>query len=306
MQKKVDFLEKKLRNFEGFWPFITRGDFLQVYRPKKFRLYAIPIWSDLSTVRQPKPNHFASFTKRNTKNHRFAPSKVDFLRFLVQKLHFLTFIYCRGTPMYTIWGVGALWALTLLWLICTSASVLASHSSQLGLSANLGLVWHMLSPCGPSGRQRGMGTLSVVSYSMSRVALGTNKGFECLVAFRLLHAVRIPALCLGGDWFWGTAASLASSLRRTSFSVTVVSLVLKTRFPLGFELVSYCDGFCFSCQPTFCCWRFGACLSEGLRWFGNNLVDPASSHMLVSKIKPCMSQYKLLSGETANGSLKQL
>ena len=39
---------------------------------------------------------------------------------------------------------------------------------------------------------------------------------------------------------------------------------------------------------------------------GINLVDPASSHMLVSKIKPCMSQYKLLHGETANGSLKQL
>ena len=38
----------------------------------------------------------------------------------------------------------------------------------------------------------------------------------------------------------------------------------------------------------------------------DNLVDPASSHMLVSKIKPCMSQYKLLYGETANGSLKQL
>ena len=30
--------------------------------------------------------------------------------------------------------------------------------------------------------------------------------------------------------------------------------------------------------------------------FGRNsyLVDPASSHMLVSKIKPCMSKYKLL------------
>ena len=37
-----------------------------------------------------------------------------------------------------------------------------------------------------------------------------------------------------------------------------------------------------------------------------NLVDPASSHMLVSKIKPCMSQYKSLHDETANGSLKQL
>ena len=42
------------------------------------------------------------------------------------------------------------------------------------------------------------------------------------------------------------------------------------------------------------------------RWHNTNLVDPASSHMLVSKIKPCMSQYKLLYGETANGSLKQL
>ena len=41
-------------------------------------------------------------------------------------------------------------------------------------------------------------------------------------------------------------------------------------------------------------------------WQRTNLVDPASSHMLVSKIKPCMSQYKLLYGETANGSLKQL
>ena len=41
-------------------------------------------------------------------------------------------------------------------------------------------------------------------------------------------------------------------------------------------------------------------------WFGTNLVDPASSHMLVSKIKPCMSQYKLQYGKTVNGSLKQL
>ena len=33
----------------------------------------------------------------------------------------------------------------------------------------------------------------------------------------------------------------------------------------------------------------------GTRTFqGSYLVDPASSHMLVSKIKPCMSKYKLL------------
>ena len=32
----------------------------------------------------------------------------------------------------------------------------------------------------------------------------------------------------------------------------------------------------------------------GLMPQGSYLVDPASSHMLVSKIKPCMSKYKLL------------
>ena len=37
-----------------------------------------------------------------------------------------------------------------------------------------------------------------------------------------------------------------------------------------------------------------------------NLVDPASSHMLVSKIKPCMSQYEPLHGEIAYGSLKHM
>ena len=36
------------------------------------------------------------------------------------------------------------------------------------------------------------------------------------------------------------------------------------------------------------------------------LVDPASSHMLVSKIKPCKSKYELKYSETANGSLNQL
>ena len=36
------------------------------------------------------------------------------------------------------------------------------------------------------------------------------------------------------------------------------------------------------------------------------LVDPASSYMLVSKIKPCMSLYIPWIGKTANGSLNQL
>ena len=46
---------------------------------------------------------------------------------------------------------------------------------------------------------------------------------------------------------------------------------------------------------------------KGRGWLNDSyLVDPASSHMLVSKIKPCMSKYILLHSETANGSLNQL
>ena len=64
----------------------------------------------------------------------------------------------------------------------------------------------------------------------------------------------------------------------------------------------------FSHGPTSCvgAFRASAQFSRAKPWLRTNLVDPASSHMLVSKIKPCMSQYKLLHGETANGSLKQL
>jgi hypothetical protein len=48
------------------------------------------------------------------------------------------------------------------------------------------------------------------------------------------------------------------------------------------------------------------CSEKENLYSNHHLVDPASSHMLVSKIKPCMSKYKPLYGETANGSLKQL
>jgi hypothetical protein len=47
------------------------------------------------------------------------------------------------------------------------------------------------------------------------------------------------------------------------------------------------------------------CRPPGRRYDGY-LVDSASSHMLVLKIKPCMSKYKQLYSETANGSLNQL
>ena len=74
------------------------------------------------------------------------------------------------------------------------------------------------------------------------------------------------------------------------------------------EHASFSKGFSVRCKlelHQFC----SLCSCDSARWperWRINLVDPASSHMLVSKIKPCMSQYKLLHGETAKGSLKQL
>ena len=49
-----------------------------------------------------------------------------------------------------------------------------------------------------------------------------------------------------------------------------------------------------------CCFCF---VAQGSVMYDSYLVDPASSHMLVSKIKPCMSKHKPLHGEAANGSL---
>ena len=79
---------------------------------------------------------------------------------------------------------------------------------------------------------------------------------------------------------------------------------------LSFDEASLSVSFCFVPQvvtkltESCCAGCKQSCCLHGS--YGINLVDPASSHMLVSKIKPCMSQYKLLHGETANGSLKQL
>jgi hypothetical protein len=59
-------------------------------------------------------------------------------------------------------------------------------------------------------------------------------------------------------------------------------------------------GFAAVVHP-FCCFH----AAVGNRLHDRYLVDPASSHMLVSKTKPCMSKYKFLLNETADGSLNQ-
>ena len=74
---------------------------------------------------------------------------------------------------------------------------------------------------------------------------------------------------------------------------------------ISFNAESVLDS-CFMAAELCAAGLLTQAVNADVRWLCPNLVDPASSHMLVSKIKPCMSQYKLLYGETANGSLKQL
>ena len=176
---------------------------------------------------------------------------------------------------------------------------LTAHSSQLSVSAYLGFARTCSALAVLRGVSEELGTL-VVSYSMSTVTWNEHR-------FRVLG--RIPMVNLWGSQCSALAGAgfeaqllLWSSLRRTCFSVTFVSSALDARIPSGVRVESVHLWILFNLPANlsmpFWCWR--------LCWFGNNLVDPASSHMLVSKIKPCMSQCKLLYGETANGSLKQL
>ena len=82
--------------------------------------------------------------------------------------------------------------------------------------------------------------------------------------------------------------------RHAKHSVVVFSPLLLTPSPYGFWIQRSCV-----CSLP----RERARAPQSL---GRSLVDPASSHMLVSKIKPCMSKSKLcLHGETADGSLNQ-
>ena len=76
----------------------------------------------------------------------------------------------------------------------------------------------------------------------------------------------------------GLSGVLWSVTSRTGFQRKHVSIPTPTRPCPRVWLMS--------CRPS-----GGADVGQGKDSY---LVDPASSHMLVSKIKPCMSKYKLL------------
>ena len=92
-------------------------------------------------------------------------------------------------------------------------------------------------------------------------------------------------------WSFGFAAVL----RGCAWTLDLGSLAVSANFnPQRWAHRSVFLGVDLGASALFC-----------LSFFDSYLVDPASSHMLVSKIKPCMSKFTLSHGETANGSLNQ-
>jgi hypothetical protein len=121
---------------------------------------------------------------------------------------------------------------------------------------------------------------------------------------RLYHTARSRAQC-GGRLPWGgwageagcrSGAGMQASRKRS------VRRIVRYLLAVGAGLVA---GYLLFGQQTEALSRRGA---RGASQTPDDsyLVDSASSHMLVSKIKPCMSKYKQLYRETANGSLYKL
>ena len=103
-------------------------------------------------------------------------------------------------------------------------------------------------------------------------------------------------------------AIAAGTLRQQSWKFCFLGdFVVRARKPLAYLSVEYLDGrevLLVVCRLSsrWTCWKttlnlvnfeLGLTVSSNVRLFlVSYLVDPASSHMLVSKIKPCMSKYK--------------
>ena len=126
----------------------------------------------------------------------------------------------------------------------------------------------------------------------------------------------VDALVVGLRWVeWSFASydrllcvqfTMVSHLPTLCFSIDELTsyTIWMNVLPNAWRCIALSPMFVFGCRSN---WEL-LCWIEFVFHCGwlSNLVDPASSHMLVSKIKPCMSQYKLQHGKTVNGSLKQL
>ena len=131
-----------------------------------------------------------------------------------------------------------------------------------------------------------------------RDGLLVSSSWKIHVAARQLR--KESALILQRTAFWGTYERQMDGLGR----LLIASASVSPRLGPNYYSPRSCKQFCHSLNG----FPLGCSLGDKTHLLGQDsyLVDSASSHMLVSKIKPCMSKYKQLYGETANGSLNQL
>ena len=113
-----------------------------------------------------------------------------------------------------------------------------------------------------------------------------------------------PGSCLrlAGVCWWNVSSRLRAVVPFLGGRATLGSPLRRVRFPARVStktVLSLCERALAGLRPrgpSSCRRRLGFGLARPCRRVakGSYLVDPASSHMLVSKIKPCMSKYKLL------------
>ena len=169
----------------------------------------------------------------------------------------------------------------------------------IGLLANIHMAYFCISPI-----HKSVGLLAGLSFMIQIDVRSNMLSFERV---SLIHNRKI-----GSGWilcwniyiykkFWaglGFCSNVESIVHQISTMMHILHMSLHFKWNWLFASHSYFDLGIHLNMIIFDCWN------KFELWM--NLVDPASSHMLVSKIKPCMSQYKFQHGKIVNGSLKQL
>ena len=161
-------------------------------------------------------------------------------------MHFLIILCTRGLVISIVWGREDLSFRSPAW---TDTCALTSHSAQLGLRAKLGPLLVSVQPLRPLGASaRGKETWLCVTQWVQ--LLGNKRRFRVLGRIPMVLSMGIPTLCLGGNGFRRTVASI-EQLASSPFLSHSCKLGIENSFPSGIRMESVqLSGFCLTCQPT--------------------------------------------------------
>ena len=178
-------------------------------------------------------------------------------------------------------------------------------SSRLALKQSLYCSrWFGLCGKGKKVEARSLGEAGERDWASSNRCFGAQLSVS-LALGSSLPLSRLTASCRSCRW----EAIAAGTVRRQSWKFCFLwDFVLRAPTTLAYLSVEYFDGWevllvVYRLHSWWTCWkttfwiswisaRLNGQLECSLVLLVSYLVDPASSHMLVSKIKPCMSKYK--------------